>query len=274
MTRRAHAAVGGRHRARTRCSASVGAVGLLVLGIALAAGVAIERSYSSPPERTLPADTPGDYAAPTVITEPQSPRPPDFPDVTSPATTKPTSPSPERPERELIPSSGPGTFDVVDGGGSSEDPSALSYTVEIERGLPFSPRSTASIVDDTLRDDRGWIAVRGTTFRRVDSGQDLRILVASPDTTDRLCAPLATRGRVSCRNGALVVLNARRWAFGVPHYRSYLTSYRRYLVNHEVGHVLGEAHVSCPGPREPAPVMLQQTYSLEGCRRNPWPEVA
>ena len=123
----------------------------------------------------------------------------------------------------------------------------MPYTVEIERGLPFAPRATASIVDATLSDDRGWIAVRGATFRRVASDADLRILVATPGTTDRLCAPLATRGCVSCRNGELVVLNARRWAVGVRHYGSFLTDYRRYLVNHEVGHALGEAHVSYPG---------------------------
>lgn len=149
----------------------------------------------------------------------------------------------------------------------------LTYTVEIEQGLPFAPVSTARLVDATLADPRGWADVEDVSFRRVATGPDQRVLVASPDTTDELCAPLQTRGQVSCRTGELVVLNARRWAFGTEDYRGDLRGYRHYVVNHEIGHALGREHVSCPAPGEPAPVMAQQTYGLEGCRANSWPTV-
>ena len=55
---------------------------------------------------------------------------------------------------------------------------------------------------------------------------------------------------VSCQNGTRVVLNAKRWLLGAESYRSDLTNYRRYLVNHEFGHALGKRHVDCPGARE------------------------
>lgn len=97
------------------------------------------------------------------------------------------------------------------------------------------------------------------------------MFLASPDITDAPCTPLPTRGEVSRRNGALVVINARRWAFGVPHYKGRLVDYRRYVINHEVGHALGGSHEARPSPGSPAPVMLQQTYGLDGCARNPWP---
>lgn len=244
-------------------------VALLAAGVALAGGVTrglIESAPMDEPARLAPADLLDDSRSPSP---PVTTRHPSGPPATA---TRPLPPSDQQ-ESARIPSSGPGDFDIA-GGEPSARPFDLAYTVEIERGLPFSPGSTAAIVDATLNDDRGWTAARGTTFRRVGAGADIRILVATPSTTDSLCAPLATRGRVSCRNGELIVLNARRWAFGVPHYRKLLADYRRYLVNHEVGHVLGEAHASCPGPGQPAPVMLQQTYGLDGCSRNPWPTIA
>lgn len=172
-----------------------------------------------------------------------------------------------------VPQAGAGTFIIAPGqsarAGAGSD--LRRYTVEVEDGLPFDPIEVAATVDATLADPRSWIGGGRHAFERVPAGGDIRILIASPDTTDALCAPLRTNGEVSCRNGENVVLNAMRWAFGVPHYDGDLAGYRQYLVNHEVGHALGEGHVPCPGPGQVAPVMLQQTYGLDGCLPNSWP---
>jgi hypothetical protein len=148
---------------------------------------------------------------------------------------------------------------------------AVTYRVEVERGLPFRADGFARAVERTLADRRSWAARTGTPMVRVDGDADLRVVLASPRTTDHLCAPLTTRGEVSCRNGDDVVINAWRWANGAQSYDGDLAAYRIYVVNHEVGHGLGNGHVRCTGAGDPAPVMLQQTLGLHGCRANPWP---
>lgn len=179
------------------------------------------------------------------------------------------------PPAARIPASGSGQFEVLPSDPRPDvDDVSMHYTVEIEDGLPFEPSAVARVVDATLGDPRGWTTELGATFARVDQDADLRVLVATPGTTDRLCAPLETQGRVSCRNGDLVVLNALRWSEATPEYANAVGEYRRYVVNHEVGHALGQAHAECPGAGDPAPVMQQQTYGLEGCSRNAWPTVA
>lgn len=124
-------------------------------------------------------------------------------------------------------------------------------------------------MEATLTDGRGWATHH--RLARVDDHADLRIVLASPETADALCAPLDTGGRLSCRNGTDVVINAWRWSFGADSYAGDLGADRRYVVNHETGHAFGYPHVDCPAPGEPAPVMLQQTKGLGGCQANPWP---
>jgi hypothetical protein len=197
------------------------------------------------------------------------------PAVTRPSSTArtpdpvPVSPVPTAVE---IPAVGTGSFAVAAGEGAQLGSGRLiRYTVEVEGGLPYAAAGIAWTVDATLADPRSWIGGGEYAFQRTGGDGDVRILLASPATTDQLCAPLRTRGEVSCRNGDLVVINARRWAYGIEAYGDDLATYRQYVVNHEMGHAIGFGHVGCPGPGEAAPVMLQQTYGLQGCTPNPWP---
>ena len=150
----------------------------------------------------------------------------------------------------------------------------LRYSIEVEKELPFDPNTFARTVQATLDDQRGWTGVRDIRFERVETQAELRVILATPVTTDRLCLPLDTGGKYSCRNGELVVINALRWSQGATTYGTDLRSYRQYVINHEVGHALGHGHQSCPRPGEQAPVMLQQTKTLDGCTANPWPAPA
>ena len=165
-----------------------------------------------------------------------------------------------------------GSVAIVEGTGPALGGTDVArFTVEVERGLALDGDCVAAAVETVLGDPRSWIHEGNRGWQRVDTAPDLRIIVASPDLTDQLCQPLQTGGIYSCRVGDQVVLNVWRWRTGTPEYAADLDEYRRYLVNHEVGHWLGRGHVSCPGPGEPAPVMMQQTKGLDGCQLNGWP---
>lgn len=187
-----------------------------------------------------------------------------------PSTTTPeTTVAPEI----VVPDKGSGQTRVANGGIAEFGHGRhIKYRVEVEREVPFDPVEVANMVDQTLQDPRSWASNGLATFERVDDDSaDLRIIIATPKTTDALCAPLDTGGEVSCRNGNHVALNAKRWAYGTEAYGKDIINYRRYLVNHEVGHFLGYNHVGCPAAGEPAPVMMQQTKGIGACRTNAWP---
>ena len=241
----------------TQVLAAVAAVALCGCGVVTTEGAAPPTSGVATPQGEVPG----------------VPRPETTTRAVPTARVVPTATAPPSPAAVEIPAEGTGGFAVATGGTDQVGTGRLiRYTVEVEAGLPFTPAEIAGAVDATLADPRGWTALGDHAFQRTEAGGDLRVLLATPATTDALCAPLRTRGEVSCRTGALVVINARRWADGVESYGDALDAYREYVVNHEVGHALGFGHVTCPGAGEPAPVMLQQTYGLDGCLPNPWPD--
>jgi hypothetical protein len=178
-------------------------------------------------------------------------------------------------EKVKVPQSGPGTYQAARKSVRSRSSygALIRYDVRVENGLSIDPDKAALLIQGVLDDPRSWRGTRRWRFELVPVGQSatLHAYIVTPNTTDRLCAPYLTRGEVSCQNGNRVVLNAKRWVFGVDAYGSDLTNYRRYLVNHEFGHALGKHHLGCPGPGRLAPVMMQQTKGLGECRKNPWP---
>jgi hypothetical protein len=155
----------------------------------------------------------------------------------------------------------PGTSPTV-GTGSR----ALTYTVEVEDGLPADmDQQFAQVVDATLADPRSWIGGGQVSFTRIDSGDpDIRISLTSQQS-------IRDPGRcgwdipleASCFNGWMdrVMINDARWVRGAMSYNGDINSYRAYAINHEVGHALGNRHQPCPANGAPAPIMMQQSWS-------------
>jgi Protein of unknown function (DUF3152) len=167
----------------------------------------------------------------------------------------------------------PGLLHVVGGQSRRSGPGPLRrYTVQIEDGIQVDRRRVADTIASILGDRRGWGGTGRLSFQRVSSGPvSFRVVVANPSTVDRLCAPLITGGIYSCGMYGRAVLNLTRWRHGASAFRGNLTLYRRYLVNHEVGHLLGHSHRSCHASGARAPVMMQQTKGVGSCRPNGWP---
>ncbi|MFG3504267.1 DUF3152 domain-containing protein [Streptomyces sp. NPDC047821] len=177
---------------------------------------------------------------------------------------------------------GSGAFEVVPG----TDPAPgkgrkVRYRIDVEKGLGLDSALFARAVQETLNDDRSWAHGGAMTFERISSGEaEFVITLASPGTTGVWCAKSGldtTVDNVSCDSAATerVMINAYRWAQGSETYGvGAMLPYRQMLINHEVGHRLGHNHVTCRTPGALAPVMQQQTKSLEvegiKCRPNPW----
>lgn len=172
-----------------------------------------------------------------------------------------------------VPTSGAGELVVVPGSAEAPNPGAarvVRVRVEVESGLDIDPALFAATVLATLNDPRGWGADGSVSFAWTDGDADVRVVLASPDKVDEMCAPLDTVGRYSCGRNGHAALNHTRWVDGTDEF-SDRTQYRQYLVNHEVGHLLGHRHVECPADGAVAPVMQQQTVGVAPCVPNGWP---
>lgn len=144
------------------------------------------------------------------------------------------------------------------------------YQVGMKGDTGVDAHAFARDVRATLQHGRGWSAGGRLWFAEVTSSTQLRIWLAAPEVI--AAASEGCSAAYSCRVGRDVYINARRWRVGAATYRDQpLSSYRHYVINHEVGHWLELDHRDCRTRGTPAPVMLQQTMSLDGCNPRVWP---
>lgn len=275
-----HRSAPGRRRAERRPRRGLsGAVVAAAVATTAVAVVTVAWPSSPTDEATDPAPASAAAEAPADSTPTLSAL--KAPTPTAPATpsTRPKSARPSQPAEPKVneievPESASGDFDTAARLSDADPSGTTTYEVDVEVGLPISTDTFAKRVNATLEDERSWSA-GGYDLAQVgpDDDADIRIVLASPETADSLCLPLDTGGRLSCRNGRDVVINAWRWVNGANAFDGDLRAYRQYVVNHEVGHALGFGHELCTGSGDLAPVMMQQTKGVDECRPNPWPAV-
>ena len=147
----------------------------------------------------------------------------------------------------------------------------VTYRVETRGRITTSVRDFARLAAQTFADPRGWRNA-GVAFKRVRGASDFSLVLAEASWLPRFSSTCSVQW--SCRAGRYVVINQVRWKYASPSWNGAgksLRDYRNLVVNHETGHWLGHGHLGCPGPGRLAPVMMQQSKGLDGCRHNPWP---
>jgi uncharacterized protein DUF3152 len=156
------------------------------------------------------------------------------------------------------------------------------FRVAVEQGSRENVAQFAAETQAILGDPRSWIGGGRLRLQKVGGSDaaEFTVYLATRDTAGRMCASggvgISLRGRpyTSCRSKGKAIINLDRWRSSAPPYVSAkipLIGYRQYVINHEVGHELGHSHEGCPRKGSPAPVMVQQTLTLRGCRPYAWP---
>lgn len=158
------------------------------------------------------------------------------------------------------------------GPGRAEPAGATTREIRYSIGTAGSVSSDlghfAAVVKAALEHPDGWSLGGSLRFRRVSSGANVRVLLASPGAIGGLPGCSSSW---SCHVSGTVYVNETRWRHATSSWTLGLASYQTYVVNHEVGHYLGLGHASCPGSGAQAPVMMQQSKYIAGCRNNLWP---
>jgi len=251
---------------------------LLVLTIAVAAGLLAGRSLHSEAAQlpVVPSSAP---AVPAPVVE----------ETTTPSPSATPSPTPSLVADQLrlggaVPAHGSGRFayavtrSAVLGSGGP----VRRFRVAVEQGSNEDLADFAAQVVATLADPRSWIGGGQVRLQMVAGGDpaDFTVFLATRETAGRMCWRGGTNIRIdgvpytSCRTTGQAIINLDRWRLSAKPYvtaRIPLATYRQYVINHEVGHELGHHHENCPRAGGPAPVMVQQTLTTRGCRPYPWP---
>lgn len=264
-----------RHPARRRRSFALFAqLVAVVVAVGAAVTVIAEGPGGHPGADRLAAE---EIGPPPLVAGPLPPDP-------SPSDAVPSSPPPVLRVPGVVPSAGTGGFgyDARSGPVLGRAGELRRYRVAVESGSAEDVAEFALAVEAALAGPGSWVDSGRLRLQQVPGAapRDFTVYLATARTAGRMCATggvdirIGGRPYTSCRAPGQVIINLDRWRLSVPHFVSAgvpLTVYRTYVVNHEVGHQLGHRHERCPGAGRPAPVMMQQTLFLNGCRVNPWP---
>lgn len=241
-------------------SVVIGIVLLIVLALWVNALTTPVHREGSPTTSVTP------LPAPTTMTPTLTPSP----------TDTGATPSESPTEAGPTPSAGPtmkssGKFDTtgVDVPAASSSGKLRRYSVRVETSAKLSADKVGKQIAGVLNDPRSWAGSGNVRFALVADPDkaDFVITLAAAASAKGMCKPEPS----TCIDSGDVVIDASFWVNRNPGYPSQ-TLWQAYLVNHSIGHLLGEAHQDCQKKGKPAPVMMpQESGDFRGCTANPWP---
>jgi len=150
-------------------------------------------------------------------------------------------------------------------------------TYEFKSDSSFNFSHHRDIVDQILQDKEQWKSLKvkfvafwssssyGTTNQSNNHQRepDVHIRLSSEKTIKKECG---FEG-LSCAElgGHNIFLNETNWTRGSKKSGLSLQDYRKYVLTHEMCHILGYLHETCSGPNEKVSIMVQQTLGTGGC---------
>ncbi|MGC3995130.1 MAG: DUF3152 domain-containing protein [Propionicimonas sp.] len=242
-------------------------VASIVIGVVLVLALAVwVNALTAPVEREgRPTASVTPIPAPTTAT----PTPTLTPTPTSGGTESAT-PAPT-PSSTLPKVKASGKFDTagVNVAAANSSGELRRFSVRVETTTALDADKVGTQIAGVLNDPRSWAGSGNVRFALVgDPGKaDFTISIAAPATAKKSCAPEPS----TCVDGGDLVIDASYWLGGQPPEYPSKSQWQAYLVNHAVGHLLGEKHEGCAKKGKAAPAMMPQEGDLDGCTPNPWP---
>ncbi|MFT4110295.1 DUF3152 domain-containing protein [Propionicimonas sp.] len=241
----------------------------VLIGVVLVVALAVwVNALTVPTEREgRPTASVTPLPAPTTA----APSPTLTPTPTSPGTES-TEPGPTATPTSVLPKlKASGKFDTAGVNVASANSSGelRRVSVRVETSTKLDADKVGTQIAGVLNDPRSWAGSGNVRFALVKNPAkaDLTISIAAPATAKKSCAPEPS----TCLDGGDVVIDAAYWLGGQPPDYPSRSQWQAYLVNHAVGHLLGEKHEGCAKKGSPAPAMMAQEGDLDGCTPNPWP---